>query len=266
MATQKRQRKKTGRQARQQAIAAERRRQSRRRTLIVTVVVVAIVALIAGVTGAFSSGSSSKKSATESTTPVSLKPVAKGASITGPTPCPKADGSSPRTTSFAQPPPMCIDPAKTYTAAMKTTKGTMTITLDPKKAPNTVNNFVVLSRYHFYDGIAFHRIIPGFVDQVGDPDETGSGGPGYQFADELPGPGGYAPGSVAMANSGPNTNGSQIFIIVGRGDTLPVNYSLFGQVTAGLDVAQAINKFGTNDEQGKPTQVIKIDSVSVQES
>ncbi len=93
--------------------------------------------------------------------------------------------------------------------------GTMTIALDPIAAPKTVNSFVFLARYHYYDGIVFHRIIPGFVLQGGDPTGTGTGGPGYQFADELPKPGRYELGSLAMANAGPNTNGSQFFVISG---------------------------------------------------
>ena len=103
-----------------------------------------------------------------------------------PTECPAADGSSPKTQRFKGPPPMCIDPEKTYTATMETTKGTMMIALDPIAAPKTVNNFVVLARYHYYDGVSFHRIIPGFVIQGGDPEGTGRGGPGYKFEDELP--------------------------------------------------------------------------------
>ena len=101
---------------------------------------------------------------------------------------PHPDGSSPRTQQFDGPPPMCIDPSKRYTAEMVTTKGTMKIALDPFAAPSTVNNFVFLARYHYFDGIVFHRIIPGFVLQGGDPTGTGRGGPGYRFADELPKP------------------------------------------------------------------------------
>ena len=110
---------------------------------------------------------------------------------------------------------MVIDADKRYTATMATSKGTIVIALDPIAAPKTVNNFVFLARYHYYDGVVFHRIIPGFVMQGGDPEGTGRGGPGYKFADELPKPGRYQVGSLAMANAGPNTNGSQFFIITG---------------------------------------------------
>src|SRR3954467_8046035 len=131
------------------------------------------------------------------------------------TECPAADGSSPKTQKFSGQPPMCIDPEKRYTAEMVTTKGTMTIALDAAGAPKTVNNFVYLARYHYYDGIIFHRIINGFVCQGGDPEGTGRGGPGYRFEDELPKAGRYEVGSLAMANAGPNTNGSQFFLISG---------------------------------------------------
>src|SRR3989440_7148309 len=133
------------------------------------------------------------------------------------TDCPAADGSSPKKQKFDGPPPMCIDPAKRYTAEMVTNKGSMTIALDAAAAPKTVNNFVVLARYHYYDGVIFHRIIPGFVCQGGDPQGTGTGGPGYKFEDELPAAGRYEIGSLAIANAGPYTNRSQVFILSRQG-------------------------------------------------
>ena len=170
-------------------------------------------------------------------------------------------------TSFSAPPPMCISTGKTYSATVNTDVGTFTVALDAKSAPKTVNNFVFLAREHFYDGLTFHRVIPGFVVQGGDPQGNGSGGPGYKFADELPKAGAYKVGSLAMANSGPNTNGSQFFVITGQqGVSLQPQYSLFGQVTDGLTVAQAINRLGTNDEQGRPTAVVKITSITIAES
>ena len=182
-----------------------------------------------------------------------------------PSPCPAADGSSPKQQRFDGPPPMCIDPAKRYGAEMVTSKGTMTIALDPIGAPMTVNNFVFLSRYHYYEGIVFHRIIPGFVLQGGDPTGTGSGGPGYRFADELPKPGRYELGSLAMANAGPDTNGSQFFVISGPdGVRLPPQYSLFGKVVSGLDVVAAIDALGSRS--GKPTEKVTIQSVTVTEA
>src|SRR2546422_11309476 len=116
----------------------------------------------------------------------------------------------------------------------------------PSVAPTTVNNFVVLARYHYFDAVAFHRIIPGFVVQGGDPEGTGRGGPGYRFEDELPPPGRYEVGSLAMANAGPNTNGSQFFVISGPdGVRLPPSYSLFGKVVKGQDVVASIDATGT---------------------
>ena len=182
-----------------------------------------------------------------------------------PTECPEADGSSPKRQRFDTPPPMCIDPDRSYTATMVTSKGTMTIALDPAAAPRTVNNFVVLARYHYFDGITFHRVIPGFVLQGGDPEGTGRGGPGYRFADELPRPGRYEVGSVAMANAGPDTNGSQFFVISGpQGAALPPQYSLFGKVVAGLDVVAAIDAVGTSS--GTPRERVTIESVTITES
>ena len=181
------------------------------------------------------------------------------------TDCPAADGSSEKRQKFDGPPPMCIDPAKRYTAEMVTSKGSMTIALDAAAAPQTVNNFVVLSRYHYYDGVIFHRIIPGFVCQGGDPQGTGTGGPGYKFADELPAAGRYEIGSRAMANAGPNTNGSQFFIISGQdGVRLPPQYALFGKVVKGLETVNAIE--ATGSRSGTPSERVVIESVTITES
>jgi cyclophilin family peptidyl-prolyl cis-trans isomerase len=151
---------------------------------------------------------------------------------------------------------------------MQTTKGLMIVSLDVKNATKTVNNFVVLARYHYFDGIAFHRIVPGFVIQGGDPQETGTGGPGYKFEDELPKAGAYKVGSLAMANSGANTNGSQFFIVTGAaGTSLPPQYSLFGLVTQGLEVVKAIDEVGIPGTQdGKPSEIVTILSVTIKET
>ena len=181
------------------------------------------------------------------------------------TACPPPDGSAPKTQKFSEPPPMCIDPNKRYTAVMSTSKGEMTISLDPIAAPKTVNNFVVLARYHYYDGIVFHRVIPGFVLQGGDPQGDGRGGPGYRFEDELPPPGRYEMGSLAMANAGPDTNGSQFFIICGdSGVRLPPQYSLFGKVVKGMEVVADIESIGT--QSGTPKEKVTINSVTITES
>jgi peptidylprolyl isomerase len=182
-----------------------------------------------------------------------------------PSPCPAVDGSSPKQQRFDGPPPMCIDPSKRYTALMVTSKGTLTIALDPLAAPATVNNFVFLARYHYFDGVIFHRIIPGFVLQGGDPTGTGRGDPGYRFDDELPAAGRYELGSLAMANAGPNTNGSQFFVISGpQGIRLPPQYALFGKVVAGLDVVATIDAIGTSS--GTPKETVTIESVTITEA
>ena len=155
--------------------------------------------------------------------------------------CPAPDGSSPRQTSFSGTPHMCIDPSKSYTATMETSIGTMVIYLDAAGAPNTVNNFVFLARYHYYDSLIFHRIINGFMCQGGCPEGSGRGGPGYRFADELPAPGRYEVGSIAMANAGPDTNGSQFFITFAPTPHLTGNHTVFGALTAGDDVLSAID-------------------------
>lgn len=183
-----------------------------------------------------------------------------------PTECPAADGSSPRVTHFDGPPPMCIDASKSYVAKMDTSMGEMTIALYPEKAPNTVNNFVVLARYHYFDGLIFHRIINGFVVQGGCPEGSGRGNPGYRFDDELPAPGEYELGSVVMANAGPNTNGSQFFIVTGpNGVALPPDYALFGKVVGGFEVATAMQqvKVGPGD---RPVTDVVINSVTIIES
>ncbi len=194
-----------------------------------------------------------------------------GGTITGETPCPAEDGSSERVTSFESAPPICIDTDATYIAQVSTTKGDYTVELDASAAPNTVNNFVVLSRYHYYDGVAFHRIIPDFVVQGGDAvgPNPGTGNPGYQFDDELPEidpdtERAYDAGSVAMANSGANTNGSQFFVVTGEnGQNLPPLYSKFGQVTEGLDIVMDIE--ATGSAGGTPTEEVIINSITITE-
>jgi cyclophilin family peptidyl-prolyl cis-trans isomerase len=162
---------------------------------------------------------------------------------------------------------MTINTSKTYTATVTTDIGPFTIQLDPKKAPKAVNSFVFLAKQHFFDCIIFHRVIPSFVDQTGDPTGKGTGGPGYEFADELPKTATpqYPLGSVAMANSGANTNGSQFFIVAGsEGESLQPNYSLFGTVTSGMDVVDKINAAGSSS--GTPTTLHRMVSVTITES
>ncbi len=178
---------------------------------------------------------------------------------------PNPDGTSEKRQRFDAPPPMIIDPSANYSASMVTSKGTLEVVLDALGAPETVNNFVFLARWHYYDGIIFHRVIPGFVLQGGDPSGNGTGGPGYRFADELPKAGRYELGSLAMANAGPNTNGSQFFVISGPdGVRLPPLYALFGKVVKGLDVVSTINDLGT--PSGAPRERVVIESVTVNEA
>jgi len=180
--------------------------------------------------------------------------------------CPNPDGSSPQQREFDAPFAMCIDPANAYQAEMVTSMGTLVISLDPKAAPLTVNNFVCLARYHYFDGLTFHRVIQGFVLQGGCPEGSGRGNPGYRFADELPKPGRYELGSLAMANSGPNTNGSQFFIISGpSGMGLPPQYSLFGKVVKGLELVDQMEKVKTGPND-KPVEPLIIESVTITET
>ncbi len=175
------------------------------------------------------------------------------------------DGSSPRQTKFSEPFALSIDPEATYQATIVTNHGTMVAQLFAKDAPQTVNNFVNLARYHYYDGLIFHRIIREFMIQGGCPEGSGRGGPGYRFADELPAPGKYRIGSLAMANAGPNTNGSQFFIVSGaHGVTLPPQYSLFGQLISGEDVLAELQKVSTG-AQDRPKDDVVIESVTITE-
>lgn len=143
--------------------------------------------------------------------------------------------------SYSSPPPMDIDPQKSYFATIKTNEGDIVLQLFADKAPSTVNNFVFLAREGFYDGVTFHRVIENFMVQGGDPTGTGSGGPGYSFEDEFhPELRHDGPGVLSMANSGPNTNGSQFFITHVDTPWLDDKHAVFGRVTEGMDVLMAI--------------------------
>jgi cyclophilin family peptidyl-prolyl cis-trans isomerase len=202
-----------------------------------------------------------------SITPAPVPPTL--APMADPSECPAADGSSDKQQEFTEYPPTCIDVTKAYTAQIETNMGPLTVELNPDTTPVAVNSFVVLSRYHFYDGLSCHRIIPQFVAQCGDPTGTGSGGPGYEYADELPEQGAYQIGSLAMANAGPNTNGSQFFIITGpNGVALPPNYTLFGMVTKGLDTTiPKIDAAGNPEDNGvPPLKPVTITKITITES
>jgi len=163
------------------------------------------------------------------------------------------------------PPPMTIDPEGSYQAVIRTSLGDITVRLLAAESPATVNNFVFLAREGFYDGVIFHRVIAGFMVQGGDPTGTGSGGPGYRFADELDAARsiGYRMGTVAMANAGPNTNGSQFFIMH-QDYGLPPAYSVFGRTTDGLDVVDAIASVATG-AQDRPVEPVVITTIEIVE-
>jgi cyclophilin family peptidyl-prolyl cis-trans isomerase len=269
MGTEKRNRKKENRRQRLDDLAKQQQRKRTRQLATRAAIFIAVVvgvALIISVSGGSDSTSTSDTAVdTTATAPV------EGRAITGETPCPAVDGSEVRASTFENAPSNCLDANKTYTAVVTTNKGEFTIVLDQTKAPLAANNFVTLARYKYFDNTQCHRAILDFVVQCGDPTATGSGGPGYSFADELPQAGEYKLGSIAMANSGPNTNGSQFFIITGdQGITLPPSYTLFGQVTSGLDTTvPALNAASNPDPaaNGVPTlETITIVSVVITES
>jgi cyclophilin family peptidyl-prolyl cis-trans isomerase len=171
-----------------------------------------------------------------------------------------------RNNKYSAAPEMQIDQGKQYTATIETTKGTMKAQLYAKEAPKTVNNFVFLARENFYQNVKFHRIIKDFMVQTGDPTGTGTGGPGYRFEDEpIPDSLNYQRGTLAMANAGPNTNGSQFFIV--HADyPLPKQYTIFGKLTEGEDVLDAIANTPTTGPEGStPTEDVRITNVTISE-
>lgn len=283
MGTEKRARQKELGRSRAESARAEAESAAKKRTMMNVIGLFAVIAVIAIIVVVLTSGDDDTDVAADGTdttqTTQAGDPPTTAANATGTPPttavpniadagvgCPEADGSSEHYTGFSEAPEMCIDEAKTYTAEIETNLGTMTVTLDAEKAPLTVNNFVYLARYHYFDGLAFHRIIDGFMFQGGDPTGTGMDGPGYQFADELPAAGEYELYSIAMANSGTDTNGSQFFIITGdNGVALPPSYSLFGKVTGGTEVADAIGKVAT-DNSDLPIEPVVMTKVTITES
>jgi cyclophilin family peptidyl-prolyl cis-trans isomerase len=162
------------------------------------------------------------------------------------------------------PPSGALDTSKTYTATFKTEKGDITVDLFADRAPRTVENFVNLARAGFYDGTTFHRVIGGFMAQGGDPTGTGTGGPGYQFGDEFhPSLRHDSPGTLSMANAGPGTNGSQFFITYGPTPHLDDRHSVFGKVTAGMDVLRSIRE---RDPQRDRQPGDRIETIEITES
>lgn len=282
MPTDKRQRQKAGRQAR---LAAEQKARKRRQALRRGVTAVIVIAVVVGLSILiFKPGSKSASSTSTTTTTTTTQPAPAGGSgnkspsaITTSADCPSSPSATLNKPSYPSAPPMTIDPNKTYTATVTTDLGSFTIQLEPKLAPKSVNSFVFLAQHHFFDCIVFHRVIQTFMDQTGDPTGTGTGGPGYQYAEAGPARANpqYPVGSVAMANSNqpattlPTTNGSQFFIVTGpEGESLEPDYTLFGKVTSGMNVVDAINADGASatNSAGTPTKLHRMISVTVTES
>jgi peptidyl-prolyl cis-trans isomerase B (cyclophilin B) len=163
--------------------------------------------------------------------------------------------------SYTAPPKMMIDVNKKYTATIETEKGEIVLELFAKDAPKTVNNFVFLAREGFYNGVVFHRVIPGFMAQGGDPTGTGSGGPGYKFEDEFS-QRRHGTGTLSMANSGPNTNGSQFFITYAPTPHLDGKHTVFGQLTKGMDV---LNRLTPGNPVTAPNKADVIKNITIKE-
>jgi cyclophilin family peptidyl-prolyl cis-trans isomerase len=253
----KRQNKQAAQAARYEAIV----RAKRRRTIIRFAIVAVVIAGVLGVLAFQSSGDKNAKAKTTNTTAgkptttaaARLAAYEKLSAAKFTTNCPDSVSAGPKT--FANAPGRGIDPKKKYTATMETDLGKITIALDPKTAPITVNSFVFLSCQGFYDGLKFHRVVDDFVIQGGDPQGTGSGGPGYTLPEEPPLDGKYPAGSLAMAKTGaPHSTGSQFFIVTGNPAALESTktYSFFGKVTEGLDVAKKIEKQHAAGAAGQP--------------
>lgn len=275
MGTEKRERKKANRQHRLEVERkVELKRKAKRKGIRIGAIVLAIVVFVVIVATIFGGGDDDTTAPTTvapatTVAPSTTLPADAGVAITGITPCPPADHSAAKARTFEAAPPDCLEAGATYTAEVTTNQGVFTVELDPAKAPQTVNNFVTLARYNYFDGTVCHRAIPGFVVQCGDPTAVGTGGPGYAFADELPEAGEYEIGSLAMANSGPNTNGSQFFVITGQnGADLPPSYTLFGKVTDGLDTTVvAMDALGNPENNGTPPLgEIRIETVRITQS
>lgn len=283
----KRARQKAARAARLAELERERKRKARIRRGTVIVFAIAIIVGIIALAGGFSTSAKSSTTTTSSststtkpgstTTTVAAAAAAKQAAantVAVAAGCPSSPTKALTKPSWKSPPAMTIDSSKTYLATVKTDVGTFVITLDAKESPVAVNSFVFLAEHKFFNCVIFHRVIPGFVVQGGDPTGTGTGGPGYQYTEEGPPTATpqYPLGSVAMANSNspathdPTTNGSQFFIVTGSsGESLPNDYVLFGQVTSGMSVVTKINDDGSTAGV-PPTVTHRMLTVTISES
>jgi cyclophilin family peptidyl-prolyl cis-trans isomerase len=267
-----------------QAAAREVARRKRRRlqaTIVggVAIVVIAAVSLttISGdddatnakatspsTTESSSSSSTTAKKIDESPIPDDPKQTVSAPFVYGTGACPPESKPATSVRTFDDAPKRCLKDDVDYRAVVDTSEGSFTIDLLEHRAPGTVNNFVVLARYAFFDGLTFHRVVPGFVIQGGDPNGDGSGGPGYKIPDEWPpAVASYHRYAVAMANSGPASGGSQWFVCEDCSQLPSPLYSLFGQVVAGTDVVDKIDALGDGD--GPPTKPVTINTVTIQE-
>lgn len=267
MATTKRQRQKA---ARQQKIARENREAKRRQALRRSVISVVVVVLVLGsgylifkpgptttttmatttTTSALVTTTTTANSSTTTTSNVPVVTQAQADARATAAGCPSSTAIRVNNLTWSHAPAMTINTAKTYTANFVTTAGNFSVRLNAATAPVTVNNFVFLAQHNYYHCVIFHRVIPGFMEQTGDPTGLGTGGPGYTIADENPKTGNptYPLFSVAMANTGaPHSGGSQFFIVTGTtGETLPASYALFGQVISGTSAVMTINNAGNS--------------------
>jgi cyclophilin family peptidyl-prolyl cis-trans isomerase len=271
MGTDKRARQKANRdRARQERIRKQKMNKVRKRGILLGVGIPAIIAVLFGISNYVMKDSPSDTAvdAVLSTTPEPTETVP-GRQITGKTPCPKTDGTEKRATIFEQAPSMCINPAKSYTATFNTSEGVIEVALDTKKTPSTVNNFVTLSRYGYYDtSFIFRTDVTLDIIQGGGSNNTD--GPGYTIKDEGTGFK-YSEGDLVMArSSGADSGGGQFFFVTGpKASVLDSQgtYVTFGKITKGLDVAQAILALnsGEGDLGGAPSKPVKIDTLVITE-
>jgi peptidyl-prolyl cis-trans isomerase B (cyclophilin B) len=235
---------------------AERRRQRQRRVAIM---------LVVGILGLFGVGTAVsaflRRSPDAEPTPTASSPPVESVACGGQRPA-AADVTK---STFDQPPERQIDEKKSYRAVMETSCGTIELELFADRTPVTVNSFVFLARDGFYDGLIFHRVIAGFMNQTGDPKGDGTGGPGYQFKDEIVNSLKFDGGGLlAMANAGPGTNGSQFFITVAPAEHLNGKHTIFGRVVKGMDVVREINNVAT-DSADRPHETVYIERVRIVE-
>ena len=182
--------------------------------------------------------------------------------------CSKVEAPKARSEGDEKKPTTQLDAKKTWTAVMKTNCGTLEIRLDVRENPKTASSFAALARSDFYDGLTFHRIVPGFVVQGGDPTGTGEGGPGYSVVEAPPEDAKYTQGVVAMAKTElekPGTSGSQFFIVTADDAGLPADYAIVGKVSKGLDVLERLGNVPNDPSDNKPTEPVVIEDVSVRE-